>query len=149
MKIYPARTPRLLRPAPRIPAFHPVPGRGRRDGWTALRQAEFIGYLAQTRSVSSAARQVGMARETAYRLRARRWAEGFVAAWDAAMGKPQSGPTAPARKVTTEELRWRTECGLWQVRMTNRRFCGLVHKPDNSALLSLLGRLGPARYDDL
>lgn len=78
----PARPPR------RIPPFHAVPGRARADGWTPLRQAEFIGELAETRSVAEAARRVGMTRETAYRLRQRKWAASFCAAWDAAIGRP-------------------------------------------------------------
>ncbi|WP_435418541.1 hypothetical protein WAB17_02920 [Parerythrobacter aurantius] len=70
----------------RIPPFHAVPGKARSDGWTPLKQAEFIGELAETRSVSEAARRVGMARETAYRLRRRKWSASFCAAWDAAIG---------------------------------------------------------------
>lgn len=135
------------RPAPRprtrplaIPAFHPVPGKARQDGWTARRQAEFIGYLAETRSVSLAARFVGMARESAYRLRSRPWSEGFCAAWHAALGqKSQAGATLTA-KVTSAELRWRVEIGLWQVCFEEGRFVGLWHEPDNCALLQLLAR---------
>jgi hypothetical protein len=51
-------------PPPRrtVPAFVPVPLRTRADGWTALRQAEFLGYLAETLSVAEAARRVNMER---------------------------------------------------------------------------------------
>ena len=77
------------RAAPRrIPSFHVTPGRTRGDGWTPVKQAEFIGELAETRSVTEAARRVGMTRETAYRLRRRKWSASFCAAWDAAMGRP-------------------------------------------------------------
>lgn len=72
----------------RIPPFHVMPGRARCDGWTPVRQAEFIGELAETRSVAEAARRVGMTRKTAYRLRRRKWSASFCAAWDAAMGRP-------------------------------------------------------------
>lgn len=41
--------PRPHRPTPRIPLFHAVPTRVCADGWTPLRQAEFIGHLAETR----------------------------------------------------------------------------------------------------
>nr|WP_137676509.1 hypothetical protein [Parerythrobacter lutipelagi] len=83
------RAPNASSAAPRrIPPFHAVPGRSRADGWTPLRQAEFIGELAETRSVAEAARRVGMTRETAYRLRQRKWSESFCAAWDAALGRP-------------------------------------------------------------
>jgi hypothetical protein len=83
------------RPPRRIPPFHAVPGRARADGWTPLKQAEFIGELAETRSVAEAARRVGMTRETAYRLRQRKWSASFCAAWDAAMERP---PMASRRK---------------------------------------------------
>jgi hypothetical protein len=53
-----------------------------------VKQAEFIGELAETRSVTEAARRVGVTRETAYRLRRRKWSASFCAAWDAAMGRP-------------------------------------------------------------
>ena len=43
----------------RLPAFHPLPC-ARHDGRTAARQADFIGMLAETRSVAKAARAVAM-----------------------------------------------------------------------------------------
>ena len=140
MKTYPPRSERRRAETIRLPCFHAVPGRARRDGWTPLRQAEFIGHLAETGTVGEAARRVGMARETAYRLRSRCWSESLCAAWDAALG--QRSPAAP-RKVTVQELRWRVDGGLWQVRIYAGRFVAAVQKADNSALLSLLARLGP------
>ena len=74
---------RTLRP--RLPSFAPVPAKRRAGGWTPVRQAEFIGMLAETGSVSAAAEFVGMARETAYRLRRKPGAEQFALAWDIAM----------------------------------------------------------------
>lgn len=68
----------------RIP-FTPVPVRARHDGWTPERQQRFIEHLADTGSVSEAAMVVGMAPETAYRLRRRRDGAGFDAAWEAAL----------------------------------------------------------------
>lgn len=165
----------------RIPPFHAVLGRSRADGWTPLRQAEFIGELAETRSVAEAARRVGMTRETAYRLRRREWSESFCAAWDAAMGRPplalrpkfagaglmaarmdklglrgralamarpkapeppEPSGTAPARKVTLAELRWRYETGLWSVIMRRGRYAGVIRKADNSALLQVIALTG-------
>jgi hypothetical protein len=85
MKHYapPSSRPRTI---PRqIPSFHAVPVRIRADGWTPVRRAEFVGMLAQTRSVAAAARFVGMGRESAYRLRGKPGSEGFCAAWDAAV----------------------------------------------------------------
>ena len=146
MKLYLPRPPRPLVPRRTIPTFHAVPGRSRRDGWTPLRQAEFIGHLAETRSVNMAARRVQMARESAYRLRRRPWAESFCAAWDAAMStetrRRSHGAETLPRKVTAEELNWRVRSGIWQVRFEAGRYAGVWHKPDNSALLRLLARSG-------
>ncbi len=161
MKRYPPAVRTKPPRRPHIPQFHAVPARARRDGWTPRRQAEFIGWLAETRSVAEAAKRVSMARETAYRLRRRPWAEGFAAAWDAAMGRaphtggrqgdtlapgdgerPQVGANSD-RKVTTEELAWRVETGFWQIRVYAGKFVGLSQKHDNSALLRLLQRIDP------
>ena len=66
---------------------HPKP---RFDGWTPKRQLAFLDTLARTRSVSAAAKSVGMSREGAYRLRRRADAGLFAAAWDRAKeaGRP-------------------------------------------------------------
>ncbi|RIV77932.1 hypothetical protein [Pelagerythrobacter aerophilus] len=154
MKHYPPLLPRERKPAPpRIPLFYAVPGRTRADGWTPRRQAAFIGYLAETRSVTEAARRVSMARETVYRLRGREGAESFNRAWDAALGiapaqgdseRSQTGVT-PSRKVTNTALMWRVKTGLWQVRMHRGRFVALWQKPDNAALFQLLARLDRAK----
>ncbi|WP_338446463.1 hypothetical protein V5F89_01310 [Pelagerythrobacter marensis] len=153
MKHYPPPQLRERRPPPpRIPLFHAVPGRTRADGWTPRRQALFIGYLAETRSVAEAARRVSMARETAYRLRRREGAEGFNRAWDAALGKAaphgdsersQAGETR-SRKVTNALLAWRMETGLWHVRMYRGRFVGVWQKPDIASLFQLLARMDRA-----
>lgn len=140
--------PPACRPSPtRIPAFHAVPARARHDGWTPLRQAEFIGQLAETRSVAEAARRVGMARETAYRLRARKWSASFAAAWDAALRRPvrpsaREGHARLLGKVTDEELEWRLESGLWRVILRRGLYRGVLQKSDNSALLALVRRGG-------
>jgi hypothetical protein len=134
MKLYPKP-----RPPVRVPAFDPVPLRGRCDGWTPLRQAEFLGHLAVTRSVSAAARAVGMARETAYRLRRRVDAESFAAAWDAALGL-----TAGKRKVTSPNLSHRVETGRWRPVVRRGTVLGAVQKHDTSALLALIARLDRA-----
>jgi hypothetical protein len=145
--------------ARRIPSFHAVPVRIRADGWTPLRQAEFIGQLAETRSVAKAARAVSMGRESAYRLRTRPGAEGFNAAWDVALARLGTAKgrarciaameaaqlaLRPSRKVTLPHLQWRMETGIWQVILRDGRYCGVRRKADNSALLAVLGRLpGP------
>ena len=132
----------------RVPPFTPVPTRPRADGWTALKQAEFIGMLAQTGSVSEAAAFVGMARETAYRLRRKPGAESFCAAWDMALrvaGVRRAPPgTPPAWKVTPAEP-WRAMIGTrWRVVLRNGRYCGSVREAHNSAILAHLNQLDRA-----
>lgn len=159
MKHYPAPAAQPRHAARFIPPFHAVPVRRRADGWTPLRQAEFIGHLAATRSVAAAARKVGMARETAYRLRDKPGAQGFVCAWEAALaaaGSPLArAAIAGARealrarpKVTLGELHWRVETGVWQVILRAGRYAGVRRKPDNPALLALLARTRPAESRD-
>ncbi|MCB5426095.1 hypothetical protein H0274_12570 [Altererythrobacter sp. CC-YST694] len=133
-RLRPARRPRRY-----VPGFVPVPLRARADGWTPHRQAAFLGYLAQTRSVSEAARLVGMARETAYRLRARRGAESFAAAWNVAMGRGK-GDTHRSRKVTGYELEYRALYGALKPMLYAGRFTGIMRKADNTALLRLIAR---------
>lgn len=71
---------------PALPsAFDPVPLRHRHDGWTPERQRAFIEHLADTLCPETAAAAVGMSVRTAYELRRRAGAEGFAAAWDAAL----------------------------------------------------------------
>ena len=57
----------------------------RHDGWTRERQAAFLRELAATHCVSTAARAVGMSRQSAYALRARLKGEPFDRAWQAAL----------------------------------------------------------------
>ena len=79
---------------PREPLdFIPVPRdpRGARsDGWTAVRQREFIEMLAATGSVRAACRGVGLRPDGVYRLRHRTGADSFRAAWDAAVERGTS-----------------------------------------------------------
>lgn len=125
------------RPRRHVPAFAPVPLRHRVGGWTSVKQAAFIGMLAETRCVRTAARRVGMSRETAYRLRRKPGAGGFAAAWDVAMGRAP----APARKVTPEELRQRALFGLLKPLMYRGRYVSTVRKADNSALLRHMAQI--------
>lgn len=130
MKLYPAH-----RAPSRALAFYPVPTRSRYDGWTPQRQAEFIGQLAATRSVCAAARWVGMARESAYRLRRRAGAASFALAWDAALGLASTNP-----KVTHPSLDQRVEHGTLRPLVRRGQFVGIVQKHDNSALLALIAQ---------
>jgi len=61
-----------------------LPPDDRQDRWTPSRQAAFLRELAATHCVSSAARAVGMSRQSAYRLRARLKGQPFDRAWAAA-----------------------------------------------------------------
>ena len=135
----------------RIPPFLPVPLRHRSDGWTAERQARFIGMLAQTGSVAAAARSVGMSRMAAYRLR-RAAADGssFAHSWDAVLAL--LGGSRPGEwKVTPEEMRdWAME-GPFHIVMRRGRLVSARRKPNTSMLLRCLrqanrltGRVGPS-----
>jgi hypothetical protein len=127
----------------RVPPFLPVPLRARADGWTPERQAKFIGLLAETGSVAEAARQVGMSRMAAYRLRHRAGAESFVHAWDAIAGFWQGERVEP-RKVTPSELHERAHIGEFHILMRRRKFVRAVRKPSTSALLRLVRRMDAA-----
>lgn len=77
-KTLPAATANLIEVLPAEPPCD------RHDGWTPERQAAFLRALAATHNVSAAAREVGMTRQSAYKLRARLKGEPFDLAWDAA-----------------------------------------------------------------
>jgi hypothetical protein len=140
----PAHAPQLRR---RIPAFHPVPVCGRKDGWTPRRQAMFIGLLAETRSVEAACRALSMGRESVYRLRKRPGAAGFAAAWDAALGKPHAPVDLASAKSTGLDAAYRNRMGLLLVVMNDGRCTGTYWKDDDNALLQQLARLGRAAAD--
>ena len=133
----PATIPRMRR---RPPAFHPVPVAPRKDGWTRERQAEFIGRLAETRSVDAACRAVGMGRESAYRLRKRPGAAGVAAAWDAALGRPHVPVDKESAKSTGLDAQSRMGLGLVRVLMHRGRFAGSDWKEDDNALIQCLAR---------
>ncbi len=127
---------------PRLPAFHPVPIRTRSDGWTPVRQAEFIGMLAETGSVSAAAQFVGMTRETAYRLRRKPGAEEFAHAWDVALMISGKSVALPRARKVSHAPTWRMICeGQWRPVLRRGKYAGSVQKPDNSALLSYLAQI--------
>ena len=134
MKTYP---PQKTAHHPRVPAFLPVPTRGRADGWTPRRQAAFLAELAITRSVSKAARKVRMARETAYRLRAKPGAESFAAAWDKVTGRG----LGQKPKVTNEERIRRALFGTLKTVIYQGRHVATTRKADDSALLGHLAQL--------
>ena len=122
--------------APSAPDFDPVSLRYRRDGWTAQRQHAFIGWLASGLRPGRAAELVGMSRKSAYALRSRPRAEGFAAAWDAAIAivrrrrteAREPGDWTRAVEGVMRPIRYRGRIVAWE-----RRF-------DNRALVRLLGR---------
>jgi hypothetical protein len=120
-----------------------VPVRTRADGWTARKQAEFIGMLAETGSVRAAAAFVGMARETAYRLRTKPGAEEFARAWDMALAiAGVRRPRTPRPRKVTHAPTWRMLMdGQWQPVLRQGKYAGSVQKPDNSALLGYMAQL--------
>lgn len=132
----------------RPPFFHPVPVRDRKDGWSVERQCAFLGHLYLTGCVTSAARAVGMGRESAHRLRRREGAEGFSHAWDVVLTPPGEGRISRARtdwrKVTDDELFRRLHAGLVAPLIHRGRVTGIRKKPDNSALLRLVRRIDGA-----
>lgn len=145
----PTRFARKRRPhqcRKRPPFFRPVPLRARADGWSEERQCGFLAALYVTGSVAAAARSVGMSRESAFRLRARRGAESFARAWDRVLTPPGSGHVPPPkedfRKVTLEELNRRLITDLVQPVVYRGRMCAIRRKPDDSALFRLLRRTG-------
>lgn len=78
-------TPTARAPRIRPVRWKPVPRKPRRDGWTPERQRAFIAALAELGCIEHAARSVGISVKSCYQLRRAPKAEGFAAAWDAAL----------------------------------------------------------------
>ena len=135
MKHYPRPQPRRIRPKG-VPAFLPVPMRPRADGWTPLRQARFLVALAATRSVLAAARKVGMARESVYRLRKAPGGESFAAAWDHVLRRVKAAWKCTDRVRIARAFGQLIKPVVWQGELR-----ALVPKADDSALLGMLARL--------
>ena len=81
----------------------PIPRRHRTDGWTHAQQRAFIEALADLGSVRKAAFEVRMSARSAYALRRAPGAEGFAAAWDAAIAQ------ALRADILTSAAAFRTE----------------------------------------
>ncbi|MGB3165209.1 MAG: hypothetical protein WBA68_00325 [Alteraurantiacibacter sp.] len=141
------------RPAPwpaylRVPLFLPVLLRARADGWAPDRQARFVGMFAQTGSIAAAARDVGMSRMAAYRLRRAAPAESsFAHAFDTVLAARQ-GETPRDRKVTPEELGEWAMLGPFHITMRRGRFVRARRKPHNTALLRWLAQLDRSSATD-
>ena len=85
------------------PYLHPHP---RRNSITPARQRAFIAALAATGIVTQAARQIGVSLEALYKVRRLAGAEGFAAAWEAALdhGVARLEDCALALAIEGEEL---------------------------------------------
>lgn len=118
-------------------AFTPVPLRSRRDGWTAKRQYFFILGLARGFGVGTAATILGMSRQEAYALRRRPGAQGFAAAWDAAVARARAR-RCEARRPSLAE---RAHHGEWHPRLYRGRLVGWTHRPASARAMGLLRRL--------
>jgi hypothetical protein len=117
----------------------PVRRKPRFDGWTEEKQRRFVEALADTGLVTVAAKEVGMSRESAHRLRRSPHAAAFARAWDAA--RHHAGglieDIAFERAIQGVEHEVYNDCG----EVIGAR---LVH--DNRLLKYLLSHLKPERY---
>lgn len=116
--------------------FTPVSVKGRRDGWTAERQRDFIRRLMAGQGISPAARAGGMSRQSAYALRSRSDAASFAAAWDRALACARSrssppGPTGYQRAIE----------GMVVPLRHGKRIIGYRRKYDDRALGHMLTTL--------
>lgn len=105
-----------ISPATHPDEYHwlPVPRDRRRwDGWTVLKQRDFIGAIADLGSIRRAAESVGMSEASAYRLRRAPGAEHFAHAWDVAVDEARHRVLAHAldRVVNGDEIEVRNRDG--------------------------------------
>lgn len=146
----PMAKPRAHRLRRRPGWFRPVPLRVRHDGWSVTRQCAFLVQLYLTGSVAAAARQVGMSRASAYRLRERADAQSFAHAWDRVLTPPGSGRPGRVRedfrKVTDAELMARADTLLVRPVIYRGQMVGIREKPDISAILRLARRTGSSTH---
>lgn len=118
-------------------AFTPVPLRARIDGWTPKKQYFYILGLARGFKPGHAAAILGMTRKSAYELRNKPGAEGFAAAWAAAVERARERRFA-ARSPSLAE---RARHGEWHPRLYHGRLVGWTHRPANARAMGLLKRL--------
>ena len=117
------------------PYLHAAP---RSNSITPERQRAFIAQLAATGIVKSAARHIGKSLEALYKLRHRPGAEGFAAAWDAALERG-------ARRLE-DIAHERAMIGTRTPIVSHGRVLGHWDKPDNALLRFLLQHRLPERY---
>lgn len=117
------------------PFIHSHP---RRNSITPQLQRRFVATLAATGIVTQAARSVGKSMEALYKLRARPGAEGFAAAWDAALERGvqrlEDCALERALKGTPTPI------------VSGGKLLGMWDKPDNALLRFLLSHRLPQKY---
>lgn len=112
--------------------FTPAPSRrARHDGWTPLRQVQFIEALAVMANVEAACRAVGLSPSSAYALRKKPGAESFAAAWDDAL--------FAGRQRAFEIAYERATKGYQVPRFYKGQFVGMSHRFDHRLALRALG----------
>lgn len=112
--------------------------RHRHNGWAADRQRQFIATLANTGSVTEAARAAGIAVRSAYRLRHHPQGAAFARAWEAALMTAASRLTAVAfdRAITGSPRR------LWR----GGELVATTMVPSDRMLMFLLRHLQPRLF---
>lgn len=117
--------------------FAPVPVRARHDGWAPALQFRFVLALACGAGPDEAPRALGRTRQSAYALRRKLGAEGFAAAWDAALAFARSA--AGARQASPLGI-----AGIDAVlvpRFYRGRLVAFVQREDTAGAMRLLARL--------
>jgi hypothetical protein len=117
------------------PFLHKAP---RRNSITPDLQRRFVATLAATGVVKVAAKRIGKSLEALYKLRARPGAEGFAAAWDAAIARG----AARLEDIAMERAMLGTRTPI----VSGGEVLGWWDKPDNALLRFLLAHRLPARY---
>lgn len=121
--------------------FAPVPHIApRRNSITPDVQRRFIAALAATASVTAAARSVGKSLEAIYKLRARPGADGFCAAWDAALDRAMARLEAVAMERALE--------GEARPVLTAQGVVGEWRRHDNHLLMFLLRNRRSERFGE-
>jgi len=117
------------------PYLHTHP---RSNSITPERQRRFIATLAATGIVTQAARSIGKSMEALYKLRSKPGAEGFAAAWDAALERG----VQRLEDCALERALHGTPTPI----VSGGKLLGTWNKPDNALLRFLLQHRLPARY---
>jgi|TARA_R100000501_G_scaffold14680_4_gene26673 hypothetical protein len=114
----------------------PVAARDRHDGWTAVRQARFLNFLAESGVVSEACKAVGLSTTSAYRLRARN--ANFARSWDQALDRA----TVELEAIAFERAINGTEETVW----SHGKAVGTRRRYSDGLLKTLLQRRRPETY---